>query len=178
LAEQVDPQAAPPFTGIVELWFADTKDALDSTAQAGALAPLLSDSTRVGPIVTGMARTVMRLPEYYRGGYIKGVFPFRRQDRLSVEEFQRHWWQNHGPIAALTEQAVYYLQCHPLAQTYERGRPPYDGITELHWPDAAAARAAMSSRQMTEDQASDAQNFAEPGSVVLFLAAEEVVIPA
>ena len=178
LAEQVDPQAVPPFTGIVELWFADPAAALNGTAQAEALAPLLSDSTRVGPIVTGMARTVMRLPEYYRGGYIKGVFPFRRQDRLSVPDFQRYWWQNHGPIAALTEQAVYYLQCHPLPQTYDRGRPPYDGITELHWPDAAAARAAMASRQMTEDQASDAQNFAEPGSVVLFLAAEEVVVPA
>jgi uncharacterized protein (TIGR02118 family) len=125
-----------------------------------------------------MARTVMRLPEHHQGGFIKGVFPFRRQDHLSVADFQHYWWLNHGPIAALTEQAVYYLQCHPLAETYTRGRPPYDGITELHWRDVAAARAAMASRQMVEDQASDAQNFAEPGSVVLFLAEEEVVIAA
>ena len=31
---------------------------------------------------------------------------------------------------------------------------------------------------MIEDQATDSQNFAEPGSVILFLAGEEVVIPA
>jgi len=178
LAEQVDPDATPPFTGVAELWYADQTAALDSTTQAAALADLLSASTRVGPIVTGMARTVMRLPEHHRGGFIKGVFPFRRQEHLSVADFQRYWWLNHGPIAALTEQAVYYLQCHPLAATYTRGRPPYDGITELHWPDVAAARAAMASRQMVEDQSSDAQNFAEPGSVVLFLAQEEVVVAA
>jgi uncharacterized protein (TIGR02118 family) len=176
--DQVDPQTPPPFTGIVELWFDNPDDALQSAAQANAMAGLLTETTRVGPIVTGMARTVMRLPEHHTGRFIKGVFPFRRQDHLSVEDFQRYWWLQHGPIAALTEQAVFYLQCHPLRQTYRPGRPPYDGITELHWPDVAAARTAMSSRQMTQDQSADAQNFAEPGSVVLFLAEEEQVTPA
>ena len=42
--------------------------------------------------------------------------------------------------------------------------------------DVAAARAAMKSRQMTEDQSTDAKDFAEPGTVLLFLATEEVVI--
>ena len=175
---QVDPQAPPPFTGIVELWFDAPEDALETTAQAGVVAGLLTELTRVGPIVTGMARTVMRLPEHHTGRFIKGVFPFQRQGHLSVEDFQSYWWLQHGPIAALTEQAVFYLQCHPLLQTYARGRPPYDGITELHWPDVAAARTAMSSRQMTQDQSADAQNFAEPGSVVLFLAEEEIIVPA
>jgi len=157
LTEQVDPAAVPPFTGVLELWFDSAEAALDSAAQAAALADMLAPENRVGPIVTGMARTVMRLPAHHNGDFIKGVFPFRRLSHLSVADFQRYWWLNHGPIAALTEQAVYYLQCHPLAQTYARGRPPYDGITELHWPDVAAARAAMASRQMTEDQATDAQ---------------------
>ena len=178
LAEQVNAESVPPYVGVAELWFATPDAALDSIRQAAALASLLSPGTRVGPIVTGMARTVMRLPAHHRGGFIKGVFPFRRQEHLSVTDFQRYWWLNHGPIAALTEQAVYYLQCPPLPQTYARGRPPFDGITELHWPDVAAARAAMASRQMTEDQSSDAQNFAEPGSVVLFLAEEEEVVRA
>jgi uncharacterized protein (TIGR02118 family) len=178
LAEQVDQTAEPPFTGVAELWFPDPDTALSSASQALALSNLLTPDTRVGPIVTGMARTVMRLPEHHDGGHIKGVFPFRRQSRLSVPAFQRYWWLSHGPIAARTEQAVYYLQCHPLPATYERGRPPYDGVTELHWPDVGAARAAMSSRQMIEDQSTDAQNFAEPGTVVLFLAREEVVIAA
>ena len=170
--------AAAAFPGVAELWFARIEDALASTTQAQALSGLLADGVRVGPIVTGMARTVMRLPEHHDGGLIKGVFPFRRRADLSVDDFQRYWWLNHGPIAALTEQAVFYLQCHPLKETYARGRPPYDGITELHWPDVAAARAAMASRQMTEDQSNDAKNFVDSDSVVLFLAAEEVVLAA
>jgi len=178
LAEQIDQSTEPPFTGVAELWFADPNAALSSAVQAQALLELLTPEARIGPIVTGVARTVMRLPEHHDGGFIKGVFPFRRQSQLSVAGFQRYWWLQHGPIAARTEGAVYYLQCHPLPATYERGRPPYDGVTELHWPDVGSARHAMSSRQMIEDQATDSRNFAEPGSVLLFLAREEIVVAA
>ena len=178
LAQQINDEDEPPYIGIAELWFARAAHALNSAAHAQALNGMLAPDVRVGPIVTGAARTVMRLPEHHTGRHIKGVFPFRRKTGMSVGEFQHYWWLNHGPIAALTESAVYYLQCHPLGESYERGTPPYDGITELHWPDVAAARSAMASRQMREDQSNDASNFAEPGSVVLFLAREEVVIPA
>jgi hypothetical protein len=178
LAEQVDPSTPPPYTGVLELWFATPEAALRASDNVASVSPLLSDATSVGAVVVGLARTVMRLPQHHHGDFIKGVFPFRRQDHLSVEDFQRYWWLNHGPIAALTEQAVCYLQCHPLPQIYAAHRPRFDGVTELHWPSVDAARSAMGSRQMTEDQASDAQNFAEPGSVVLFLAKEECVLPA
>lgn len=176
--EQIDAQQPAAFSGVLELWFGQREAALDTVAQAQALAPLLNPRVNVGPIVSGRARTVMRLAQHHTGQFIKGVFPFRRKAGLSVEDFQRYWWLQHAPIAALTEQAVYYLQCHPLAETYAAGRPPFDGITELHWPSVAAARAAMASRQMREDQSNDAANFVEPDSVILFLAAEEEVLPA
>ena len=178
LSEQINADEQPPYVGIAEVWFARASEALDSGSQVNSLSKMLAGGVRVGPIVTGAARTVMRLPAHHTGRFIKGVFPFRRKSGLGVAEFQRYWWLNHGPIAALTESAVYYLQCHPLAEDYARGTPPYDGITELHWPDVGSARAAMASRQMREDQSNDAQNFAEPGSVVLFLAQEEVVFAA
>lgn len=178
LADQIEDRGEPPFVGIAELWFADKAAALAGVEHAGALQPLLHEGIRVGPITTGMSRIVMRLPAHHDGGFIKGVFPFRRKPDMTVADFQRYWWLNHGPIAALTERAVYYLQCHPMQETYASGRPPYDGITELHWSDVADARAAMASRQMVEDQGSDAVNFVEPDSVILFLAREEVVIAA
>ena len=178
LSEQIEGRGEPPFVGVAELWFSEKRAALASVEHAQALQPILADGVRVGPIVTGMARTVMRLPAQHAGGFIKGVFPFRRKPGMSVADFQHHWWLNHGPIAALTEQAVYYLQCHPMPETYTPGRPPFDGITELHWSDVPAARASMASRQMVEDQGSDAANFVEPDSVILFLAREEVVIAA
>jgi len=178
LSEQVDPTTDAPFTGVAECWFVAESAAREAEAESAILAALLTPETRIGPSLSGMIRTVMRLPSYYDGDCIKGVFPFRCQDRLSVEGFQRYWWNEHGPIAARTEAALCYTQCHPSEARYADGRPPFDGITELYWPDAASARAAMSSRQMIEEQATDAQNFAEPGSVILFLAEEEIVIAA
>lgn len=178
LAEQIDDSSAPPFAGVAELFFTDSRDALAAATAVEALAPLWSDSAEPAAVVVGHERIVMRLPEHHRGGFIKGVFPFRRKAGMPVDQFQRHWWHIHGPIAAQTEGAVLYVQCHPLSACYQDATPSFDGVTELHWEGVAAARAAMSSRQMREDQAGDAANFAEPGSVLLFLAAEEPVIPA
>ena len=178
LTEAVDAAEPAPFLGIAELWFADKSFALDSARQARLLGSLLTPDVRVGPVVTGRARTVMRLPDHHQVGSIKGVFPFRCLARLTVAEFQRYWWLNHGPIAAQTEQALYYLQCHPLAESYTSGLPPYDSITELHWRDIETAKKAMNSRQMTQDQSQDAKNFVDTNSVLLFFAHEEIVLEA
>jgi len=178
LPTQLEGRRAPPFTGIAELWLAQEQTALDGVTQANAVADLLREGTRVGPITVGWARTVMRLPEHHTGRFIKGVFPFRRKTGMSVKEFQARWWLRHGPIAAQTEHAAFYLQCHPLPASYAAGTPPFDGVTELHWRSVESAAAAMRSRQMTQDQAEDAASFVDTGSVVLFLAEEEVVVPA
>lgn len=176
-SEQLDAVDRAPYAGVAELWFAQAADALAVTERPASLAGLWrAGAGAVAAVVTGHERVVMRLPEHHQGGFIKGVFPFRRKASLSVADFQHAWWHGHGPIAARTEGAVLYVQCHPLAACYDRGGPPYDGVTELHWPGAAAARAAMRSRQMREDQASDAQRFVEPGSVRLLIVEEEVVI--
>ncbi len=178
LDEQINPSEPPPFVGIAELYFTDLEAALNTTAQAEVVQSMLANGARIGPTSVGLARTVLRLAAHHEGGLIKGVFPFRRKATLSVADFQSHWWLRHGPIAALTENAVCYLQCHPLPACYDQGQPPYDGITELHWHSVSDARSAMTSRQMTEDQANDSLNFVDQGSVLLFLAAEEIVIPA
>ena len=176
--QQVDPNTSSPFTGVAELWFAD----LSAAAAADAAMPddLLTPDTHVAASVVGMMRTVMRKPAFYdaraEDALVKGVFPFRCQEALGAAAFQKYWWQTHGPLAAQTEGALCYTQCHPPLAAYQQEKPPFDGITELYWPDVAAARAAMSSRQMIEEQAVDSRNFAEPGSVILFLATEEVVL--
>lgn len=177
LAEQLDAVAVPPYAGIAELWFQDAADALALAERPAALAPLWRGGEQVvAATVVGHERVVMRLPEHHERRGIKGVFPFRRRTDLSVSEFRRAWWHGHGPIAARTEGALAYVQCHPLDACYRHGAPDYDGVTELCWPDVTAARSAMSSRQMREDQASDSRRFAQPDSVRLLLVEEEVVI--
>lgn len=169
--------AAPPaFTGVAEFWFDTPEQALAACKAGYPLQGLLSAGARIERRSVGMERPVMLLPAYRRGAGIKGVFPFGKKKGLPVARFQSHWWHNHGPIAALTEGATAYVQCHPMPSLYASIQPDFDGITEIWWPDVTTARAAMSSRQMTVDQSTDAQNFAEPGTVMLFLAEEEVVI--
>ncbi len=174
-AEQIG-DAAPAFAGVAELWF-DHPDLALAACKAGyPLQGLLSTDAQVVRRSVGLERSVMLLPSHRRGEGIKGVFPFGKKKGVSVASFQAHWWHNHGPIAALTEGATAYVQCHPMPSIYAGIQPDFDGITEIWWPDVTVARAAMKSRQMTVDQSTDAQNFAEPGSVKLFLAREEVIL--
>jgi uncharacterized protein (TIGR02118 family) len=174
-AEQIA-DAPPAYDGVAELWF-DTPEAAHIASKAAyPLQGLIRPGVNIAKRSVGMERPVMLLPSFRRGAGIKGVFPFGKKKGQRVEDFQTHWWHRHGPIAALTEGASAYIQCHPMPFLYSVVDPAFDGITEIWWPDVATARTAMKSRQMTEDQSNDAKNFAEPGSVQLFLAAEEVVI--
>ena len=177
---QLDADSAPPFAGVLELWFEQPQHALDAQTQPGAFAPLLHEGASIAHAVSGHERIVMRLPEFHHTESIKAVFPFKRKPGMSVREFQDYWWQQHGPIAAQTERALCYTQCHPFQTSYkdeEAGGPDFDGITELFWRTTQDAEAAMASRQMREDQSTDAGNFADRDSVMVMLTRSEPIIP-
>ena len=174
LAEQVDRIASAAFAGAAELWHFRADEAL-ARAERPGIEALLAAGVRIGPVITGLARVALRTADHHGSAGIKCVFPFRRKSGMSVETFQQRWWHGHGPIAARTEGALFYLQCHPLSETYATAPPAFDGVTELHWRDLAAARSAMASRQMREDQGRDSPHFAAAGSVQMFAAEEEIV---
>lgn len=176
LSEQIGDRDVPPYAGALEVWFAESAQALQFAENASVGSPLLADSAQISAVVCGMERIVMRAPEHHDRQYIKAVFPFCRKQGMSVQEFQAHWWHNHGPIAALTEEALCYVQTHVLPVCYDHGAVSFDGVTELHWSDAAAAQRAMASRQMVEDQGSDAPKFVDTDSIELILMREEVLI--
>jgi hypothetical protein len=174
LTEQIDPKAHAAFAGVAEVWHTRSEEALARRERA-AVEALLAPGVRIGPVITGLARVALRTADHHGNAGVKCVFPFRRKPELSVAAFQRRWWLGHGPIAARTEGALFYLQCHPLIETYAETAPAFDGVTELHWADLAAARGAMASRQMREDQGGDSPHFAAAGSVRMFAAREEIL---
>ena len=167
-------QESPAFSGQAELWFDDSSLAI--AACVAGIGDLLADGAEVQSCLAGMERVVVRTAEYITADRIKGVYPFRKRPELTLEAFQNHWWHNHGPIAALTEEALSYVQIHTLADSYKAVSPVYDGITEISWLDIEAAGRAIGSRQMREDQGGDAPNFVDMESISLFMAKEEVVI--
>ena len=177
LAQQIEGREPTAFAGVAECLFTDVAEARALASEPTRLAPLLAPGAAVFAVVTGSDHIVMRLPAHTTTPGIKGVFPFRRRSDLDVPAFAAHWRYRHGPIAALTESALCYRQCHMVMPSWSDGSvPPFDAVTELFWPDVESARASMASRQMREDQGADARNFVDPNSVLLVLAEEEVVL--
>ena len=83
---------------------------------------------------------------------IKLVFPLRRLPSLSREEFQRYWFDVHGPLVRSVADVLAirrYVQVHTLpdavnaAVRASRGAPEdYDGVAEL-WYDSLEALGAV-----------------------------------
>ncbi len=163
LAEQLARLATPKFAGTLEAWFA---------ARDGALAWAERVNREYAP---SMALTTEEHSLFDRRGAgdgIKGKFLFRRKDGMSPADFRIYWLERHGPIVLRTPEILAYVQSHMIADG-----AAYDGITEIHWPDFAAALRGMNSREMTVEQAGDAANFAAPGSVELMFVSERELGP-
>ncbi|WP_066285518.1 EthD domain-containing protein [Arthrobacter sp. B6] len=87
---------------------------------------------------------------------IRLVFLLRRHPKLSVEEFQEHWRDQHGPLMASHQVRLgilRYTQTHRLDDAFNalaaapRGpmEQPYDGVGEVWWESEGAMREASGS---------------------------------
>lgn len=68
---------------------------------------------------------------------LKVVTLLKRRADLSVEAFQNHWRDRHGPLAAQGVGLRRYVQSHALLQGYGKGDLLFDGIEEM-WFDSLA----------------------------------------
>jgi uncharacterized protein (TIGR02118 family) len=98
----------------------------------------------------------------------KFVYVLKRRPELSLEEFQRYWRENHGPLVksfAATLGIKRYVQVHTRPPQAPRGTDPlrgdmaepYDGVAEL-WFDPALATGTEDERRaarraLAEDEA-------------------------
>src|SRR2546429_9793294 len=88
---------------------------------------------------------------------LKLVFPLRRLPTLSRGEFQRYWYETHGPLVrrhAKTLRIRRYVQLHtvddPLNAVLREsrgGEEPYDGVAELWWDSRHDLEAALAAPQ-------------------------------
>ena len=121
---------------------------------------------------------------------IKLSFCLRRLPHLSREEFQRYWYDTHGPLvrkhaAALRIQR--YVQTHTLlgdaadSLRASRGGPPaYDGVAELWWnseQDVAAATSSPEGMEAGRILLEDERKFIDLANSPLFWAREREIIP-
>ncbi len=164
---QLDNLVLAPFCASVELWLDDEDDPAPLMAVLAAAADSMPEAFSANPsvVIGSEEHNVSGEPNHDSG--FKATFLFDRKPSLSLEDFHAYWLNHHGPIAAKTQDAERYVQSHIKAK--DRA---YDGITELFWPDYPTALDSMASDQMTKDQASDAPNFVDGESLIVFLASE------
>lgn len=121
---------------------------------------------------------------------IKLVFTVRRKAGTSREDFQRYWYDSHGPLVRSKAKALRirrYVQTHLLeaaangALAHSRGSEPehYDGVAELWWDsmdDFLAAGASPEGRAASAELLADERTFIDLKSSPLWLGEERPVV--
>jgi len=166
-----------PYCGSLEFWFDDLGASLAFAEQRTLQHTLWRSDPGLDPPLITTTHVVLGNPaqEPVTEG-LKGIFVFRRRADLTIPEFQTHWLETHGPIAARTPHTSRYVQCHVLPSCYAERTPPYDGITELYWDTLEDAGLAMASDSMAIEQSTDAQNFVAAGSVGMLIVSSNRLI--
>jgi uncharacterized protein (TIGR02118 family) len=165
--EQLAGLPTAPYRASAELWLDDADPHADILGALQWAANALPEVFAGNPVelIESEEHNISGKPG--RDSGFKATFLFNRKPNMALAYFHAYWRNHHGPIAAKTENAERYVQSHISAP--ER---TYDGITELFWRDHKTALASMASEQMRIDQSSDAQNFVDGESLVVFMGQE------
>lgn len=120
---------------------------------------------------------------------IKLVYCLRRLPHLSREEFQKYWFDNHGPLVRSRKDILKirrYVQVHtvddPANESLREGRDgpePYDGVAELWWDSLEEFRALFEvpeAQQAIAELVEDEQKFIDFAKSPLWVANERCVI--
>jgi uncharacterized protein (TIGR02118 family) len=109
---------------------------------------------------------------------IKSIGLLTRRDGLTHEEFVKHWFEVHAPLAHAVPGVIRYVQSHILE---ERTRPniprtdvDIDGIAELWYADRAAMERADATPEAERLHADGALFI---GRIKSFVVEEKVIIP-
>ena len=168
----------PVYDGIAEVWFDDTAamHALRGTTEVAAVQAdeaRFIDRSTMGLIITD-DHVIKDGPVPM--GAAKGVGFARRKPGMTVEAFQNHWRQVHGPLGASVPALRRYVQSHLRPSAYSRGHDPaWDGVAIIWFDDSAALRTATATPQWARVKA-DEDNFLAPGPVAFIITTEHVIV--
>ena len=106
---------------------------------------------------------------------IKVLAVLHKRPDMSRKEFVRYWREVHAPLAEGMEGVRRYV-INPTLEAFAMGVPPFDGVAELWFDDAAAARAAFAS-PVGIATTQDVANFAAPERTHIVIAEEIPIVP-
>ncbi len=164
----------PDFDGVAEAWFDDTQAMRDLAPSPEYAAVRGDEANFIDPASMGVVLTdevvIVDGPAPAQG--VKQIAFLSKRPDVSVDHFQKHWKEIHGPIAAMIPGHRRYVQCHARRGIYEAGRTPaYDGIPMSWFDDLESLRVAGQSAEYARTRA-DEPNFMISGRLPFVLARE------
>jgi uncharacterized protein (TIGR02118 family) len=183
LPETYDEQP-PAYDGLAEAWF-DSLAAFDVAVGSAEWQAAVADAPNfIGkavrmlaselPIIDAFASPAERRRMVKYAGFLK------RKEGLTIEAFQRHWREVHGPlVVAEIEGMRRYVQAHALPETYALASPPaWDGVPQAWFDNLEAVPERLRKARQgppTSPAAIDSLNtFQQP--IALMLASEVVIV--
>ncbi|MEZ5558966.1 MAG: EthD family reductase [Pseudomonadales bacterium] len=190
----------PPYDGVAEVWFESREALVDATSSAAgraASAALVEDEARFIDLPNSPLWLAVEHPQVNptpevlvardRSTLVKFYYPLRCHSGQDMEEAQRYWCSNHGPIIrrqAFGSGIQRYVQVHRVVDEIEdalrsaRGTvtEPYMGHAEL-WFDRAALQVSTPERKASGQRAVDDESrFIDFARSSMWLAKEHVFV--
>ncbi len=163
----------PDYDGVAEAWFDSTQDMRELAPSAAYRAVRedeanFIDASSLGSVITD---EVVIIDGPIPTPSVKMISFLKKRHDVSVEFFQSHWRDAHGPIAAQIPGNRRYVQCRARLGIYATGRSPlFDGIPIAWFDDVDALRASGQSPEYAATLA-DNPNFLAPGRFPFVIAA-------
>jgi uncharacterized protein (TIGR02118 family) len=168
----------PVYDGIAEVWFDDTA-AMHALRGTPAVTAVQADEARfIDHATMGLIITEEHVLEdgAAPAGTVKSVGFVRRRPGMTVEAFQRHWREIHGPLGLPVPGLRRYVQSHTRPAAYERGRAPaWDGVASLWFDGVTELRDATASAEWARVSA-DNGNFIAAGPIPSIVTTEHVIV--
>ena len=168
----------PIYDGIAELWF-DDSGAMRALRDTPEMAAVQADEARfIDRSTMGLIITDDHLIKDgpVAPGAVKSVGFVKRKPGMSVEAFQRHWLEVHGPLGAAIPGMRRFVQSHTRLAAYERGREPaWDGVGLTWFDDTNALRAATTTPEWDRAKA-EYPSFLAPSPVTFITTTEHVIV--
>ncbi len=150
--------AEPDFDGVAEAWFDDTQAMRDLAPSPEYAAVRADEANFIDPASMGVVLTdeVVIVDGIAPAQAVKQIAFLNKRPDVSVDHFQKHWREIHGPIAATIPGHRRYVQCHARLGIYAAGRTPaYDGIPISWFDDLEALRAGAQSPEYARTRADE-----------------------
>jgi len=168
----------PVYDGAAEVWFDDTQ-AMRALVQAPEYAavradePNFIDLSTMGSIIT--EEHVIKDGPIPANG-VKNMEFVTHKPGMSIDAFQKHWLEVHGPLGAAIPVVRRYVQSHTRRSIYDSGKTPmYDGVAITWFADTQAMRESATTPEYARTRA-DEVNFIAPGRLPFIITKEHSIV--